>query len=103
MFHFTETYGFILEAKGDKVAYFADTYWENSLLEYIEDVSTIIVDLNGEKTDKTKVHVSEDDLIKYALPKLKSSVKFYGTHLRDNKISGNGRIQYLKFGDKIKL
>ncbi|MDM8549112.1 MBL fold metallo-hydrolase [Desulfobacterales bacterium HSG2] len=101
MFHFTETYGFILESDGDKVAYFADTYWKNSLLEYVEDVDTIIVDLNGEKTDKTKVHISENDLLKYALPKTKGSVRFYGTHLRDNKISENGRIQYLKFGDEI--
>ncbi len=103
MFHFTETYGFILESGGDKVAYLADTYWEDSLLEDIEDASTIIVDLNGEKTDKTKVHISENDLIKYVLPKIKSSVRFYGTHLRDNKISENERIQYLKFGDKINI
>ena len=103
MFHFAETYGFVLKSEGKRVAYFADTYWQDSLLEYIEDVNTIIVDLNGEKTDKTKVHISENDLIKYALPKIKGSVKFYGTHLRENKISDNERIQYLKYGDEINI
>ena len=103
MFHFAETYGFVLKSEGKKVAYFADTYWQDSLLEYIEDVNAIIVDLNGEKTDKTKVHISENDLIKYALPKIKGGVKFYGTHLRENKISDNERIKYLKFGYEINI
>ena len=101
MFHFTDTYGFVLNFKVRKVAYFADTYWQNSLLDYIEDVNTVIVDLNGEKTDEKKVHISENDLLKYALPKVKGRVKFYGTHLRENKISDNESIQYLKAGDEI--
>ncbi|MBT8358426.1 MAG: ribonuclease Z [Desulfobacterales bacterium] len=101
MFHFTDTYGFVLNSKGRKVAYFADTYWQDSLLDYIEDVNTVIVDLNGEKTDEKNVHISENDLLKYALPKVKSHVKFYGTHLRENKISANESIQYLKAGDEI--
>lgn len=101
MFHFTDTYGFVLNSKGNKVAYFADTYWKDSLLEYIGGVNTIIIDLNGEKTDEKNVHISENDLLKYALPKIKSSVKFYGTHLRENKISANESIQYLKIGDEI--
>ncbi|HUT44015.1 MAG TPA: MBL fold metallo-hydrolase, partial [Desulfobacterales bacterium] len=101
MFHFPETYGFVLNSEGNKVAYFADTYWQDSLLEYIEDVNAVIIDLNGEKTDERKVHISENDLLKYALPKTKGRVKFYGTHLRENKISGNESIQYLKIGDEI--
>jgi len=101
MFHFPETYGFVLNSEGNKVAYFADTYWQDSLLEYIEDVNTVIIDLNGEKIDERKVHISENDLLKYALPKTKGRVKFYGTHLRENKISGNESIQYLKIGDEI--
>ncbi len=103
MLHFPETYGFVLNSAGNKVAYFADTYWQDSLLEYIEDVNTVIVDLNGKKTDKKNVHISENDLLQYALPKIKSSVKFYGTHLRENKISVNESIQYLKIGDEIKI
>ncbi|MFC1840131.1 MBL fold metallo-hydrolase [Thermodesulfobacteriota bacterium] len=101
LFHSPETYGFILESGEKKIAYLADTYWEESLLEYIEDVNDVIVDLNGEKTDKVKVHISEDDLVTYALPNIKSGVRFYGTHLKKNKVSGNEKINYVKPGDEI--
>jgi len=101
LFHSPETFGFILESEGRKIAYIADTYWQDTLLEYIDDVNVVIIDLNGEKHDKAKVHISEDDLITHALPKIKSNIRLYGTHLRENKISSNEKIHYVKPGDEI--
>lgn len=101
LFHSPETFGFILESEGKKVTYLADTYWKDTLLEYIQDSDAVIVDLNGEKNDKVKVHISEEDLVKYALPGVKSDIIFYGTHLKKNKVSANNRIKYLKPGDEI--
>jgi ribonuclease BN (tRNA processing enzyme) len=101
LFHSPETFGFILESGGKKVVYLADTYWKDTLLEYIDDSDAVIIDLNGEKNDKVKVHISEEDLITFALPNVKSGIKFYGTHLKKNKVSDNNRIKYVKPGDEI--
>lgn len=104
MFHSPDTYGFVLETEGKKTAYIADTYWEDSLLAYFEDVDTVIIDLNGDRTDKNKVHISEDDLMEYALPNIKKTdIIFHGTHLRENKISKNKRIRYLIPGEELKI
>lgn len=104
MFHSPETYGFVLESEGKKTAYIADTYWEDSLLEYIKDADTVLIDLNGERSDKSKVHISEYDLEQHALPNLKKKdIKFYGTHLKVNKTSSNMNIQYLIPGEEIEI
>jgi len=102
MFHSPETYGFVLESEGKKTAYIADTYWEDSLLEYIRDADTVLMDLNGEKSDRSKVHISEYDLEQYVLPNIKKKdIRLYGTHLKENKRSQNEKIRYLKPGDEI--
>jgi ribonuclease BN (tRNA processing enzyme) len=101
LFHSPETFGFILESGEKKVTYLADTYWKNALLEYIDEADAVIVDLNGERDDKVKVHISEEDLNKYALPGVKSDIIFYGTHLKKNKVSDNEKIKYVKPGDEI--
>ena len=103
-FHTPDTYGFMLESEGKKTAYIADTYWDDTLLEYIRDVDTVLIDLNGEKSDEAKIHISEHDLKKYALPKLKDKdIRFYGTHLKQNKISKNKNIRYLTPGEEIEV
>lgn len=104
MFHSPETYGFVLESGGNKTVYIADTYWDDSLLEYIKDADSVLIDLNGEKSDKAKIHISEYDLEQYAFPNIKKKdIKFYGTHLKKNKISKNKNIQYLRPGDEIEI
>ena len=104
MFHSPETYGFVLESDGKKTVYIADTYWEDSLLEYIKDADTVLIDLNGENSDRVRVHVSEHDLEQYALPNLKKkNIRFYGTHLKVNKTSKNKNIQYLMPGEEIEV
>ena len=104
MFHSPETYGFVLECEGKKTVYIADTYWKDSLIEYFRDADAVLIDLNGEETDTAKVHVSENDLEQYALPNLKNrDIKFYGTHLKTDKTSGNKNIQYLTPGDIIEV
>ena len=104
MFHSPDTYGFVLETGGKKTVYFADTYWDDSLLAYIDDADSVLIDLNGEKSDGAKIHISESDLVQYALPKIKNkNIKFYGTHLKENKISGNKQIQYLIPGEEIEV
>ena len=103
-FHSPETYGFILESEGKKTIYIADTYWDDTLLEYIKDTDTVLIDLNGEPSDTAKVHISENDLVQYVLPKLKNKdIRFYGTHLQQQKISGNRNIRYLMPGDEIEI
>ncbi len=104
MFHSPETYGFVLESEGKKTAYIADTYWEDSLLEYIRDADSVLIDLNGEKSDRAKVHISEYDLEQYALPNIKKKdIKFYGTHLKEEKSSKNMHIRYLLPGKVIEV
>ena len=104
MFHSPETYGFVLESEGKKTVYIADTYWEDSLLEYIKDADNVLIDLNGEKSDEAKIHISEYDLEQYVLPNiLKKDIKFYGTHLKENKISKNESIRYLIPGEEIEV
>ena len=103
-FHSPDTYGFILESEGKKTVYIADTYWDDSLLEYIKDADTILIDLNGDRSDEAKIHISEEDLTQYAIPKLKNkNIKFYGTHLKENKTSENRNIHYLVPGEKIEV
>lgn len=102
MFHSELTYGFILEAGGKKLLYIADSYWDSALLKYMEEANAVLIDLNGEKTDTVKVHISEDDLVEYALPFIKNrDIIFYGTHLKSSKVSSNSKIRYLKPGDEI--
>ena len=103
MFHSPDTYGFILEYNDKKITYIADTYWDDSLLKHFENADVVIIDLNGEGADN-KVHLSENDLIQYVLPKIKKpGIKFYGTHLKENKISENRSIRYLKPGDTLEI
>ena len=104
MFHSPETYGFIMEAEGKKTAYIADTYWDDSLLEYIKDADTVLIDLNGEESDTARVHISENDLVQYAFPNLKNKdIRFYGTHLKKSKTSDNKNIRYLIPGQEIEI
>lgn len=104
MFHSPETFGFTMETEGKKTVYIADTYWDDSLLEFIKDADSVLIDLNGEKSDEAKIHISESDLEQYALPNIKKKdIKFYGTHLKMNKKSKNGRIRYLLPGDEIEI
>ena len=104
MFHSPETYGFLLEAQGKKTAYIADTYWEESLLECMIDADSVVIDLNGEQSDTARVHISEHDLVQQALPKIKNKdIRFYGTHLKEDKSSNNKNIRYLKPGETIEV
>lgn len=103
-FHSPETYGFILESEGKKTVYTADTYWDESLLEYFNDVDSVLIDLNGEESDEARIHISEHDLEQYVLPHIRGKgIKFYGTHLKQNKISKNKEIRYLVPGDEIEV
>ncbi|MBN1904688.1 MAG: MBL fold metallo-hydrolase [Deltaproteobacteria bacterium] len=104
MFHSQETYGFNLNAGGKRLLYIADSYWDMSLLKYMDDADAVLIDLNGEKSDTVKVHISEDDLVKHALPYIKNrEMIFYGTHLKASKVSSNKKIRYMKPGDEIMI
>jgi hypothetical protein len=57
---------------------------------HLRDADIVLIDLNGEKSDRVKVHISEHDLIQYALPNIKNKdIIFYGTHLKTDRISSN--------------
>lgn len=103
MNHFTETYGFSLRINDKSVfAYFADTLWSDELLSEIKLFPRVILaDLNGEPSDPVKVHMSEEDIVKNALPVSGDRIVYYGTHLKRQKWSALGQIKYVQPGDLI--
>lgn len=85
-------------------SYFADTIWDDALLDQIKLLPKIIItDLNGEQSDPVKVHLSESDIIRNALPVSNGNVVFYGTHLKHQKESLNKYIKYTYPGEEIVL
>ncbi len=105
MFHFTEALGFSLYENGRIIfSYFADTLWNDNLLEVIKQKpGVILTDLNGEIDDPAPIHISEADLIKNALPCCDNTTAFYGTHLKKQKDSIQERIKYVRPGEIIKI
>lgn len=105
MDHYTETWGFSFYNKGRIVfSYFADTLWNDSLLEQVKLFPEIIIaDMNGEPSDQVKVHLSEDDIVSNALPVSRDKIVFYGTHLKKQKGSVNKNIRYAYPGEEIEL
>ena len=74
------------------------------MLEQINESPRIILtDLNGEPTDPSPIHLSENDIIEKLLPISKEKIVYYGTHLKNNKISGNKLIKYVIPGDIIDI
>lgn len=104
MFHIVETYGFQCPGQSSSFTYFADSSWNEKLIDYISDERcTVLVDLNGEPTDKMKIHISESDLNLYALPYVNPETMFFGTHLKYEKKSLNYRIKFVKAGNLINV
>jgi ribonuclease BN (tRNA processing enzyme) len=102
MFHLIETYGFQCPGEHSQFIYLADSSWHDELLDYISsDKCSILVDLNGEASDKVKIHISESDIQNHAIPFVNPITKFYGTHLKHEKMTKSDRIQYVKAGDEI--
>jgi phosphoribosyl 1,2-cyclic phosphodiesterase len=105
MDHFVTTYGFSCY-KNNKIifSYFADTLWNDELLFQIKlHPKIIIADLNGEPSDPKKVHLSEDDIIAKAIPECEDKTIFYGTHLKQKKLSHHQNIKYAYPGEIIEL
>lgn len=105
MNHFIETWGFTFFNKNRPMfSYFADTTWDDSLLDHIRLFpGVIIADLNGEPSDPVKVHMSEKDLVEKALPVSGEKIMYYGTHLKYQKESGNEYIRYTRPGEIIEF
>ncbi len=105
MYHYSETIGFIISRMEKSIlAYFADTLWDERLLEQVNKYpAAVIADLNGEPGDPVKVHMSEEDIISNALPVSGNRTVYYGTHLKYQKESKTGNIMYVKPGDVIEL
>jgi hypothetical protein len=61
----------------------------------------VIIDLNGQKDDTHKVHLSIDDLLEYAIPITKGKTVYYGTHLKEEFKEYNDKIRCCKSGDVI--
>ncbi len=105
MFHYIETWGFVMYYENKAVfSYFADTIWNDELLEQIKLFpEVIIIDLNGEPTDPVKVHLSQEDIMIKALPVSKENIVFYGTHLKYQKEALNNILRYTYPGQEIVL
>ncbi|HSV97976.1 MAG TPA: MBL fold metallo-hydrolase [Spirochaetota bacterium] len=105
MAHPVETLGFTLKRfQTPLFTYMPDTLWSEDLLPHIQDGGkAVLIDLNGEPGEAHKVHLSEADLAEKALPRCGDDVVFYGTHLKQNKKTGPGRIRYVRPGDRIEI
>ncbi len=102
--HPIDTYGFVLHNNKNEIplSYIPDTLWNNEIKKVLEKKpKAVIIDLNGQKKDKKKVHLSHDDLIKYALPITKDKTIYYGTHLKKEFKETNKYIKCCKPQDKI--
>lgn len=103
--HFTETYGFLLERNAIPIfAYIADTLWCESMKRILEQVpSYVLLDLNGEPSDKHQVHFSESDFLQFALPITQGNTRYIGTHLRQDKKSRIDQLEYAVPGMKLEI
>jgi ribonuclease BN (tRNA processing enzyme) len=105
MHHFIETWGFSFYIDNNIVfSYFSDTLWDDTLIKQIQLCPKIIItDLNGELSDQTKVHLSENDLVTKAVDFCGDTTIFYGTHLKYQKESSHKNIKYTYPGEIIEL
>ncbi len=102
--HPIETYGFVLYNRDNKIdlSYMPDTLWNDEIKNVLGNFpKAVIIDLNGQKDDKHKVHISIDDIIEYALPITKNKTVYYGTHLKEEFEEDNDNIKCCKSGDVI--
>jgi len=103
MNHFIETYGFKINDH-PPFAYLADTLWKQDFLHYLQDENlTVLADLNGEESDKVKVHMSENDISEFAIPFMSQSATILGTHLKKNKVSSIKQIKYVHPGETYSI
>lgn len=69
--HPINTYGFALYNNKNEIllSYMPDTLWDSEIKKILEKKpKAVIIDLNGQKNEKKKVHLSIDDLKEFALP-----------------------------------
>ena len=104
--HMVITYGIILY-KEDNIflfSYIPDSIWTKNIEVILNNKPKIvIIDLNGNKNDKQKVHISFDDLLEKGLKITYEKTIYYGTHLKEEFISNNKYIKCCKSGDEINL
>lgn len=103
--HLIETFGFVLRINGAAVfTYLADTLWDDSLIPFLELGSgTVLADMNGEPSDPRPVHMTESDVITFALPHCPAGTVFLGTHLKTQKESRHPGIRYVRPGDRMEI
>lgn len=102
--HSIETFGFILYSNNNEsqLSYIPDTIWDNEINKVLaSNPKAVIIDLNGQKDDKHKVHLSIDDIKYYAIPITKDKTIYYGTHLKEEFKDNNEKIKCCKPGDLI--
>lgn len=101
--HFTETYGFeVRQKKKAPFVYIADTMWCDSIADVLhKKPGHVLLDMNGEPDDPVQVHLSENDLIKKALPLTGQETMYYGTHLKTDKFSKLDQLIYVQPGQLI--
>lgn len=100
--HQLETYGFALRNENFLFAYVADSLWDEEIKKILEsNPKMVIIDANGQKGEKHKVHISIEDIMEYALPITKNRTVYYGTHLKEEFEEDNKCIKCCKSGDVI--
>ena len=94
--HSKETYGIELKRNGELIfVYTADTKWDEKYIKILENKPKYcICDLNSDGDDPVKAHMSEKDIIDYAIPVTGNETKYIGTHISKKRKSTNRFIEY---------
>ena len=104
--HSIDTYGFVLYDNENisHFCYIPDTLWNENIKKALENKpKAVLIDLNGQKNDKHKVHLSIDDLLEYAVPITRDKTIYYGTHLKEEFKEVNKKIKCCKSGELITI
>jgi len=105
MSHPKETYGFsIVKDKKYELTYLSDTIWDDSFLTIISNKPKyVICDLNSDPSDKVQVHMAEKDIVEKAMPVTGDATIYVGTHLKENRVSGQRNLMYAVPGTRIEI
>jgi hypothetical protein len=105
MSHPKETYGFsIVNGKKYELTYLSDTIWDESFLTIISNKPEyVICDLNSDPSDKVQVHMAEKDIVERAMPVTGDATIYVGTHLKENRVSGQRNLMYAVPGTRIEI
>jgi ribonuclease BN (tRNA processing enzyme) len=105
MNHSKETYGFsVIDAGVYLLTYFIDTKWDDSFVEILSNKPKyVFCDLNSQPDDKIREHLTEEELMKKALPITGGATQYVGIHLSGVRTSNQEFLKYSQVGDVVEV